>query len=147
MRSNSFIGKRVIALSIDLIILSQIAVLVNNFVKLNYELEKTTIIDFNVSYGFSLMFILYVLYFLLFDFLYKGVTLGKKIIGISIESKNANNGFKKELLKRTLIKLVSIFILPVSIVCYLFFNIIFQDYLFPELYTTDETEKSSVIQS
>lgn len=143
MTSNKLIGKRLLALLIDLIVLGQIISLTDNFIQLNYEIGKQNMFGLNASYGYSLAFILYMFYFFAFDFFNKGVTVGKKTIGIYLVKHNGIIS-RKDFFKRTSIKLLGIFLFPISILWYILFNIIFQDYFMPELYTTSTNKETSL---
>lgn len=140
MKSSNLIIKRVLALLIDLVILSQITILLNNFIKLNYQVGVFNVLNFNISYGYSFMFLLFTFYFLIFDFFNNGITFGKKILQISIKSETGKIT-SIEHFKRTLWKIISICFFPFSLICLLLFNFILQDYFLKNITTIEDKKR------
>ena len=70
----------------------------------------------DVTVGVSSSLTGYLVYFLLFDILKKGQSLGKSITNIKVVTELGNaNLDNNTLIKRTVLKMVSIFILPISV--------------------------------
>ena len=135
MKSKVLIKKRIYALLIDLIILSQISMLLNNFMKLNFELSSIRLFNKDIDYGFSLMFLVFITYFICFDIFKNGISIGKKVIGISIIHSENKIISKTSICNRTFLKLISLWLFPISIFIYLLFGIVLQDLFYPKIIT------------
>jgi len=118
---NSVNVKRIVAFVIDLLF---IATLINIGFSLLYENYSPTSFNFGWFPPFVLPGVFlggYLLYFFLFDLIFEGQTLGKLASSILVVGSSNNHilDFKKRFI-RSLLKMLSILLLPLSIL--LFFS-------------------------
>jgi uncharacterized RDD family membrane protein YckC len=73
--------------------------------------------------------VFYLVYFLVFDLFGQGVTVGKKATNLVITDANQPAIGWSELVKRTLLKMVGMILLPISALVYLLFTRTLQDAL------------------
>lgn len=110
---------RIGALLIDLILISLAYTLIYNFIP-----KEWLSVSLSANYGFSLERILYygsfLAYFLLFDFTNGGDSPGKEILKLSTRGAGGKKLGPAQAVKRSLLKLASLIILPVSALLYLF---------------------------
>ena len=100
--------------------------MINNFVKINYEIGSFKLFGYDTSYGYSILFFIYFFYFACFDFFNNGVTIGKKLLNISVVGKDFSLNTKQKLY-RTFFKVVSISLLPITAIVFLFSEKTLQD--------------------
>jgi uncharacterized RDD family membrane protein YckC len=129
MKLSKISNKRIFALVVDLAVISQISILINNIIKINYEISTFKLYETEVSYGYSLIVFVYIIYFIVFDYFYGGRTFGKKIFSISVVGKNYSLSLKQSII-RSLLKVISIIILPISAFIFLIDNSTIHDKYF-----------------
>lgn len=115
-------NKRILAFFIDIFIINVIIQLIGFLIKpdlteYSFETENYKVIS-RMSYDF----IFYLVYFLLFDFFREGITIGKKVTSLIIVNPKQTTIGRNNLVKRTMLKLLSIVFLPISGVIYLIFD-------------------------
>ncbi|MCZ4319729.1 RDD family protein [Aequorivita viscosa] len=105
--------KRVSALIIDLIVIGFIYSIGTNLLNLNLELGSIEIFNLNVWYGYSFIFVLYLIYFFLFDVINEGITFGKMLTKIRIVSSiEKDSNYNK--LTRSFLKVLGLMIFPIT---------------------------------
>ena len=109
---------RIFAFIIDCFFISIFNMFLLNILNLN---EKQNLFFFNYldniwTIGFSLNFVVFILYFTLFDFFSKGISLGKKFFNINVTNNQEQTII---LIKRTFLK--SIFIYSTLIIVLLIY--------------------------
>lgn len=122
-------NKRILAFLIDMIIVNAIIQLFSLLVQPEmpgYQLdaEHYTLVS-RLSYDV----VFYLVYFLVFDLFGQGVTVGKKATSLVITNTNQPAIGRSELVKRTLLKMVGMILLPISALVYLLFTRTLQDEL------------------
>lgn len=118
--------ERVLALVIDLFIISLVISIIGSFLTLNKEIKNFQLFEIDFMLGYSYIFVFYFLYFFLFDFLFDGRTLGKKAFNIKVVKFDNNMELKHRIL-RSILKVISIWLLPFSGLLFLFGNYTFHD--------------------
>jgi uncharacterized RDD family membrane protein YckC len=114
--------KRFLAFLIDFIIVSFIYKILDDMLSLSFEITELTLFETKIKLSFSFMILSFYFYMILFDVFNKGITFGKMIFNLSIDNTTDTNLQVVDLLKRSLLKIISIIILPISILLYLFKN-------------------------
>ncbi|WP_452229213.1 RDD family protein [Lacinutrix sp. MEBiC02404] len=114
--------KRFLAFLIDFIIVSFIYNILDDMLSLSFEITELTLFETKIKLRFSFMILTFYIYILLFDVFNKGITFGKMIFNLSIDNTDSDNLEVVDLLKRSLLKILTIIILPISILLYLFKN-------------------------
>ncbi len=112
--------RRIGAFLIDVIIISILVTIMENMLSYIFETKNFELlgIRFHLRIGTSIFF--YMCYFIIFDLLNNGSTLGKLLFGIKVVQEDETEISKKTSIKRTLLKVVSIMILPLAILLFLF---------------------------
>ena len=113
--------KRLLAFLIDFIIISFIYKILDDMFSLSFEITELTLFETKIKLSFSFMILTFYIYIILFDIFNKGITFGKMIFNLSIDNTDSNLQVV-DLLKRSLLKIITIIILPISILLYLFKN-------------------------
>ena len=104
---------RFFALLIDLIFISIIYNFVSNFINLNVELGAIRIFGLKMLYGYSFLFVIYLIYFLAFDFFNNSITLGKIFTKLRVVSNKAGSlNYNKFI--RTFLKILSLVLFPIA---------------------------------
>lgn len=114
--------KRSIAFLIDIVISGIFATLIENFFPITFEINDFEILNIKFTWGITLQIVFYLLYLFVFDLLNNGNTLGKLLLSITVITKNKEVPALKKRLVRSLCKTVSVIILPVSALLFLFKN-------------------------
>ncbi|WP_055442737.1 RDD family protein [Lacinutrix himadriensis] len=114
--------KRFLAFLIDFVIVSFIYKILDDMLSLSFEITELTLFETKIKLSFSFMILSFYFYMILFDVFNKGITFGKMIFNLSIDNTTDTNLQVVDLLKRSLLKIISIIILPISILLYLFKN-------------------------
>lgn len=115
--------KRTLAFIIDMSIISMVFSFVQNFIPLIVEIKEYQVGVFSILIKISFIFVFYFLYLFAFDFAKEGKTVGKILFNILVVSDITKNVPKwKTLLMRSTYKVLSILILPISILLFYFFN-------------------------
>jgi len=112
--------RRIGAFIIDVFIVSVFVTLTENMLSSVIEAKSFALfgIQFDLRIGTS--FLLYVCYFIIFDLINNGITAGKLIFGIKVVHEDETQISKGVRVKRSLLKIISIIILPLSILLFLF---------------------------
>ncbi|WP_445381284.1 RDD family protein [Robiginitalea sp. IMCC43444] len=110
---------RVGALIIDLIFISLAYTLIFNFIPEEW-LTTTQQYGWVLQTGTLLYYGTFLVYFLLFDFTNSGDSPGKELLKLQTRDMSGQKLERKRSIKRTLLKLVSMIICPVSALLYLF---------------------------
>jgi len=110
--------RRIGAFIVDAMLIGLLSTFAENILSLfNEKINFTAFgITFNYTFCFSILF--YVFYFLLFDLLNNGATFGKMIFKIKVVFYNNNELPKRIHLKRSLLRILSIIILPVAVLLF-----------------------------
>jgi len=110
--------RRVGAFIIDLMVIGFFVTFAENI--LSFFIEKISFdalgLTFNYTFSFSILF--YVSYFLLFDLINNGITLGKMIFKIKVVFLDKTELTKATHLKRSLLKILGIIILPIAVLLF-----------------------------
>ncbi|MGB5646414.1 MAG: RDD family protein [Muriicola sp.] len=122
-------NKRILAFLIDLIIVNAIIQLFGMLVKPDMPGYRLDTEYYTLISRFSYDVVFYLGYFLIFDVFSQGVTVGKKATNLMVVQAGQPAVRSIELVKRTLLKMVGMFVLPVSALVYLFFSKTLQDEL------------------
>ncbi|MGB5377112.1 RDD family protein [Muriicola sp.] len=122
-------NKRILAFLIDLIIVNAIIQLFGMLVQPDMPGYRLDTEYYTLISRFSYDVVFYLGYFLVFDVFAQGVTVGKKATNLVIVQASQHAVGNIELVKRTFLKMVGMFVLPVSALVYLFFNKTLQDEL------------------
>jgi len=122
-------NKRILAFLIDMIIVNAIIQLISLLVQpeipgYRLDTEYYTLVS-RLSYDV----VFYLVYFLVFDLFGQGVTVGKKATNLVIVDADQTAIGRRELVKRTLLKMVGMILLPISALVYLLFTKTIQDEL------------------
>lgn len=123
--------QRVLAFIIDSIIISIINTLMMSLIEIDkYEIYSFELFSRNWVLNNNLYLFVLILYFMFFDFFKNGVSIGKSLLKLRIQSTN-NNLNKIILIKRTLLKFLFLFspLLLVVIIYYLIKETILYDNL------------------
>lgn len=112
-------NKRIFALIIDLIIIGFFVSFLSSFFDLNYSQGNLFFLNTNFIYGYSLMFIIYIIYFFIFDCLNNGVTFGKRILKIEVVQTDKVSLTLSKRLIRSILKVVSIIVFPITLLMFL----------------------------
>ena len=119
---NSTQKRRVGAFIIDLMVIGIFASFAENII--SFFIEKVSFdalgLTFNYTFSFSILF--YVFYFLLFDLINNGITLGKMIFKIEVVFIDKTELTKATHLKRSLLKILGIIILPIAMLLFFLNN-------------------------
>ena len=110
---------RIGALLIDLILISLGYTLIFNFIPKEW-LSPTQLYGWGFEPDIMLYYGTFLVYFLLFDFTNSGDSPGKEILRLQTLDISRQRLERKRAVKRTLLKLVSLIIFPVSALLYLF---------------------------
>lgn len=119
---NKIYLKRIGSFLIDISIIETVSSLIANFIPIKIKVSSFELLGKNFYINISFIIILYILYFILFDILNNGKTLGKILFKIKVLSIENNNLSKVKLVIRSFYKILSILILPISIILYYFYN-------------------------
>jgi uncharacterized RDD family membrane protein YckC len=119
--------KRAVAFLIDFSIVTSIVSLIHNFFSTALYIKEVELQNFKIVNKITFDFIFMMLYLVLFDFIYKGRTIGKILMKINILTQNNEILNQKELIIRTLFKTLSFIFLPIAILLYLINGYTFQD--------------------
>lgn len=114
--------KRIYAFLTDSVLSNSIGFVILTFLNLESKkiLGNFNLLGININYGYSSHILILLLYFIFFDLINNGVTLGKLIFSLIVVHKNS---LKKlsfiENAKRTLYKILGICIFPITIIIFL----------------------------
>ena len=114
--------KRILAFIIDLVIAGIISGIIRSILSTIFIAKTYTYIGINFEFNFEFSLIVYVIYFIAFDIMNQGKTFGKYLFNNKVVFTD-KEPTKLDLIKRSLLKVVSIMILPISILLYLFYNV------------------------
>lgn len=112
--------RRIPAFLIDVVIAGILASLVGNFLPVTFEISHFEMLGMKFTWGITLNIVFYLLYLVFFDLLNHGNTLGKLLLRITVISKDEKVLTSKRRLVRSLYKTLSVIILPVSVLLFLF---------------------------
>ena len=113
----------------DIGIINLMIAVVKNFLPITILTHDMEVSGRAFTMGITLTPVCYGVYFVVFDLVNDGRTLGKLIVGIFVVSKDGTALRIKKRLGRSLYKMLSVLLLPVSIGLFLFKNYYtFQDY-------------------
>ena len=112
-------NKRIFALIFDIFIIGLISsILIPNYTKFISE-NSVVVFDRTFIYGFYSNFIPYFVYFFIFDIVSNGETFGKMIFKIKVVLADTLNVTLKIRLLRSILKIVSIILLPIAALVFL----------------------------
>ncbi|PKA84093.1 putative RDD family membrane protein YckC [Ulvibacter sp. MAR_2010_11] len=110
---------RIIAFIIDVLIVSFICTLFENFLLPDlFEVKEVEVFERNFKIRYSSILIFYFLYFIIFDAILNGKTLGKILLNLDLKAISGERITKSTLFKRSLLKLISIVIAPISLILF-----------------------------
>ena len=112
--------RRSIAFLIDMFVVNIIVSFVANLFPVTIPIHHFEIFRVQFTTGITLVPVFYGLYFVAFDMINNGQTIGKLIAGILTVSKNGKKLSTKRCLLRSWYKMFGILILPVSVLLFLF---------------------------
>ncbi|MEM9686041.1 MAG: RDD family protein [Bacteroidota bacterium] len=112
--------RRIPAFLIDVIIAGILSSFVGNFLPVTFEISHFEMLGMKFTWGITLNIVFFLLYLVFFDLLNYGNTLGKLLLRIVIVSKNEEVVTSKRRLIRSLYKTLSVIILPVSALLFVF---------------------------
>ena len=112
-------SKRILALLLDLTIIGVIASVATNFFKFEWELGEYLLFNHHITWGLSLSFLFYLMYFILCDVFGNSVTIGKEVLKIRTVSVSGGQLKLKNRIYRTLLKILSIIFWPISATVFL----------------------------
>jgi uncharacterized RDD family membrane protein YckC len=117
---NSTQQRRIGAFIIDVIIIGFFVTFSENLLSSAFQAKSFELmgIQFHMRIGTSFLF--YMCYFMIFELLNNGSTLGKLLFGIKVVHEDETEISKRTGIKRSLLKVVSIMILPLAILLFLF---------------------------
>lgn len=110
--------RRTGAFFVDIVLLGIIVTFLESIIEPLNKGVSYSMLGIRLNIRFGVTFLLYISYFLAFDILNRGNTLGKIIFGIKVVYNDNTTPEHKHRLKRTLLKIVSIIVLPVSILLF-----------------------------
>lgn len=112
--------KRIVALWIDMFVAGLIYGVIENFLPQVFEPIEKDLFGIQVRLQLSLAVLFYLLYFLVFDLLNQGVTVGKLVLKIKVVKGEDSRLTAAEHVVRTLLKMVSLIFLPIAALIFLF---------------------------
>ncbi|MEL6811449.1 MAG: RDD family protein [Bacteroidota bacterium] len=117
---NSTQIRRCIAFVLDLVVIGIMLSILNQWISstLNPKTYDLLGISFSVRLEFDIL--IYVCYFILFDLINNGATFGKQLTRIQVVDLEGFKLPKSKSLKRSLVKIISIVLLPIAILLFLF---------------------------
>lgn len=128
--------KRIYAYLIDVLIVSIIASICSHFIFDKKEFFLTNTL--RINYWNLLYYLCMFAYFVFFDFIKQGDTIGKSMLSITVVNHDYSPTNLKKRLYRSLLKFLSILFFPVAVMAYFFGNhYILQDEL-PKTITIKE---------
>ncbi|MEM9687418.1 MAG: RDD family protein [Bacteroidota bacterium] len=120
--------RRSMAFLIDMGIVSTVIAIFENLFPVTTQTHEFDVSGIRFAFGISLAPIFYILYFIIFDIIVGGQTVGKSILGIVVVSKNGAALSMKKLLLRSLYKMLGVLLLPVAAFLFISDNYTLQDY-------------------
>lgn len=130
--------RRFYSFIVDLTISNMISVIIFSILNVKSSFYESNIIVLNskINYGLSFQIITVFLYFIMFDLFNHGVSFGKSIFSIRVISKkNLDKLNVNDLLKRTFLKIISIIILPFSLISFF----LYKGFTIQDKYTNTKT--------
>jgi len=113
--------KRFLAFLLDLIIVSTIYSTLDTMFMLSFKVTELTLFEKTIEVNYNFTFLAFFIYIIIFDILNKAVTFGKMIFKLKVLYPNKEL-LVSLLLIRSLLKMITIIIFPISILLYLFKN-------------------------
>lgn len=111
---------RVFSFLLDAFIVGIMTSLIESLFTFISDKHSFELFGINFNYSLSLSLLIYLIYFIVFDLFLDGKSIGKLIWKIKIVSKENSMDFTiSSHIRRTMLKLVSILILPISILMFL----------------------------
>ena len=114
--------KRIGAIIIDLMIIGALTTIIESLFATIFRSGSFELFDMRFDYKIGATFLLYVCYFLFFDLIISGRTIGKLIFGVLVVLEDEMATSRTVRLKRSLLKILSIIILPIAVLLFLFKN-------------------------
>lgn len=124
---NDMNKKRVFAFVVDASIIQMIGMLISNAITMDIVASNFMFFGREYTTGASWIILIYLGYFVLFDICWSGVTLGKKLFSVRIERAGSDQITLADNVMRSVLKIISIVLLPVSVPLYLFSGWSFHD--------------------
>lgn len=119
---------RLIAFVIDFVIASAFFKTINSVIPLEFAIYEYNFFGAEIKLSFSLLIVMFFLYLLIFDIINNGKTIGKMIMNLTVTNEKKGKVSIKALIVRSLFKLISLLIFPVSLLLFFIKNkFIFQD--------------------
>ena len=112
--------EELVPLLFDVITIGALITFTENLFFYFNEIQSFEFFGIHMNYKFGASFLLYLCYFLIFDIFNNGNTIGKLILGINVVSNDQSILTGGIRMKRTLLKMLSIIILPISVLLFLF---------------------------
>lgn len=114
--------QRAISFIIDLLIVAILIIFIDNFFSDFFTDRQFELRGFRMKINLSFQYMLYLPYFLVFDLLNRGNSPGKQIIGLHVCNKDGEFIDSLRAVLRTMVKTISISVLPLSMIIFLLFN-------------------------
>lgn len=110
--------RRVGAFIIDVMIICLLSAFTENIVSTFNDEISFNALGLTLNHTFSFSVLYYVSYFLLFDQMNHGITIGKMLLKIMVVFQDKTELPKAIRLKRSLLKIISILILPITVLLF-----------------------------
>lgn len=112
--------KRITAFIIDVVVISFGTSLINSILPITFLLTDVSLFGVDARLGITLGIFIYFIYFTIFDIISNGNTIGKQLVKITTISNTLKKLRLKDLILRSFYKTLSIIILPISVIIFLF---------------------------
>lgn len=112
--------KRITAFIIDVVVISFGTSLINSILPITFLLTDVSLFGVDARLGITLGIFTYFIYFTIFDIISNGNTIGKQLVKITTISNTLKKLRLKDLILRSFYKTLSIIILPISVIIFLF---------------------------
>jgi len=110
--------RRIGAFIIDVMVISLFATFAENIMSTFNDQISFNVLGLKLNYTFSFSILFYVSYFLLFDLMNHGVTIGKILFKIRVVFQDKTELPKSIHLKRSMLKIVGIIIFPIAVLLF-----------------------------
>jgi uncharacterized RDD family membrane protein YckC len=118
--SNHILYQRIYALIVDLIIVNFFIWISEAFLNLKFEAGTFNAFGFYIKYGYTAAIIIYIMYFIFFDILYNGDTVGKFVFSLhTVETDGTEMSLKRRII-RSISKTVAIGLIVIPVIYYFF---------------------------
>ncbi|MEM9687200.1 MAG: RDD family protein [Bacteroidota bacterium] len=120
--------RRSTAFLIDTLVVNSIVTFSIQLFPMAFKIIDFEFLGLRFILGIRLVFVVYLFYFIVFDLLKNGQTIGKQLLNLTVVAKDNKLPDLKKRVLRSLYKTLGIMVLPVSIILFLTRNYTFQEY-------------------